>query len=345
MAMLPQLERFDRVRFLEGPTPIQRLERLERILAKGAGPPRIYVKRDDGMGLGGGGNKVRKLEFLIGEALARGCDTFITIGGRQSNHARLAAAAAARAGLRCELVLADVVPRTDETYLRNGNVLLDGLFGARVHHLPGHADPLAFAHARAAALKHEGRSAYVVGAGGSSPVGCLGYAACAAEIVQQEKALGERFVCIMVPNGSSGTHAGLAGGLAATDADPSRILSFTVLGPLAQARANTIDLARRSLALLDAGRALDGNAIRVDDSELGDGYGIPTDAMFEAVRLVARTEGLLIDPVYGGKAFAGLLAGIRNGRFPKDEAVLFIMTGGLPSLFAYEPAFRSSAAT
>jgi D-cysteine desulfhydrase len=340
MAPQPQLERFPRLRLLEGTTSIQRLERLERSLDQEANPPRIYAKRDDLMGLGGGGNKLRKLEFLIGEALQRHCDTFISTGGRQSNHARLTAAASARAGLRCELVLADLVPRSDDAYLRNGNVLLDELFGAHVHFLPADADALAFAHERAAALEHDGHSAYVVGTGGSSPIGCLGYAACAAEIVQQETELGERFSRVIVPTGSGGTQAGLAAGLAAMGDDPSRVQSFTVLAPLDRARANTTDLARRTLALLDPDRVIDGSAIRIEEDQLGAGYGIPTGAMFEAVRLVARTEGLLIDPVYGGKAFAGLIATIRGGRFPNDAAVLFIMTGGTPAFFAYEPAFR-----
>ena len=154
---------------------------------------RLFVKRDDVMGVGGGGNKLRKLEFLIGEALAQGCDTFITTGGIQSNHARLSAAAAARAGLACELVLTNMVPRDDEDYQRNGNVLLDGLFGAKVHALPRDSDPLAFAQRRAAELGAQGRKAYVVGAGGSSPVGCLGYADCAREIAEQEAALSFTF--------------------------------------------------------------------------------------------------------------------------------------------------------
>jgi D-cysteine desulfhydrase len=292
------------------------------------------------MGLGGGGNKLRKLEFLIGEALHQDRDTFITTGGRQSNHARLTAAASARAGLRCELVLADLVPRDDEVYLRNGNVLLDGLFGACAHYLPGNADALAFAQERASALERDGHSAYVVGSGGSSPIGCLGYAACATEIAQQEIELGEHFTRIILPNGSGGTQAGLVAGFAAMGDDPSRVQSFTVLAGSDRARANTTDLAKCTLALLDHDRVIDDSEVQIEGDQLGDGYGIPTDAMFEAVRLLARTEGLLIDPVYGGKAFAGLLATIRAGTIPKNSAVLFIMTGGTPGLFAYEAAFR-----
>jgi L-cysteate sulfo-lyase len=329
-----------RFAMIEHPTPIQRLTRLEHALGIDGCPP-IYVKRDDLTSIGGGGNKLRKLEFLIGEALAQGCDTFITTGARQSNHARLSAAAAARAGLSCELVLTDTVERDDEAYRHNGNVLLDDLFGAVVLRRPGDDDALAVAQERAVALSAKGRRAYVVGSGGSSPLGCLGYAVCAEEIIAQEQELGLRFSRVIVPNGSSGTHAGLAAGMKAAGDEPERIQSFTVLAPIGTARAVTSDLAARTLGLIDPAIAFAEGEIVVRDGQLGDGYGIPTDAMFEAVRLIARTEGLLLDPVYGGKAFAGLLAAIREGAWRGENPLLFIMTGGLPGLFAYEPAFRT----
>jgi L-cysteate sulfo-lyase len=334
-----QSERQPRFTLLEGCTPIQRLIRLEKALGCGGCPP-IYVKRDDLMGIGGGGNKLRKLEFLIGEALDQSCDTFITTGARQSNHARLSAAAAGRAGLSCELVLTDTVAHDDEAYRRNGNVLLDDLFGATVHRRPGNVDALTIAQERAMHLSAKGRRAYVVGSGGSSPVGCLGYAVCAKEILAQEQDLGLRFSRIIVPNGSSGTHAGLAAGLKASGDEPGRVESFTVLAPIDKARAVTAELAARTLALIDPTNAFVEGDIVVTDGQLGDGYGVPTDAMFEAVRLVARSEGLLLDPVYGGKAFAGLIASIRESRRDNEEPMLFVMTGGLPGLFAYEPAFR-----
>jgi L-cysteate sulfo-lyase len=326
---------------IEHPTPIQRFTRLEHAVGRTDCPP-IYVKRDDLMGIGGGGNKLRKLEFLIGEALAQGCDTFITTGARQSNHARLSAAAAARAGLACELVLTDTVARDDETYRYNGNVLLDDLFGATVLRRPAATDALALARERKAQLSAGGRRAYVVGAGGSSPLGCLGYAVCAAEIMAQEQAMGFTFSRIVVPNGSSGTHAGLAAGLKAWSDRADRVQSFSVLAPIEKARETTLQLATQTLALLDPDGAFDMSEILVSGDQLGEGYGVPTAAMFEAVQLVARTEGLLLDPVYGGKAFAGVLAAIRTQAWHGSEPVLFVMTGGLPGLFAYEPAFRSN---
>jgi L-cysteate sulfo-lyase len=337
--MLSHLGNLPRFNLLEGPTPIQRLTRLEQALGCSVCPP-IYVKRDDLMGVGGGGNKLRKLEFLIGEALNQGCDTFITTGARQSNHARLSAAASARAGLSCELILTDTVPRDDEAYRRNGNVMLDDLFGASVHRRPGNVDALAVAQERAEQLSAKGRCAYVVGSGGSSSLGCLGYAVCAEEIMAQEQDLGLRFGRIILPNGSSGTHAGLAAGLKAAGDEPGRTESFTVLAPIKKARAVTTDLAVRTLALIDPASAFVLGDIVVTDGQLGEGYGVPTDAMFEAVQLVARSEGLLLDPVYGGKAFAGFIAAIREGAWPNEEPLLFVMTGGLPGLFAYEPTFR-----
>jgi L-cysteate sulfo-lyase len=334
-----ELDRYPRLPLLEGPTPIQRLSRLEHALGV-AGGPGLYVKRDDLMGLGGGGNKLRKLESLLGEARAQGCDTFITTGARQSNHARLSAAASARVGMACELVLTDMVPRHDEVYRRNGNVLLDDLFGATVHRNPAGTDALAAAQDRAAALTAAGRRPYVVGSGGSSPLGCLGYAACAAEIVRQEGELGLRFARIVVPNGSSGTHAGLAAGLKALADAPARVTSFTVLAQLSDSIDTTRQLAERTLHLLDPAAAIEETDIVVRGDQLGGGYGVPTQAMFDAVRLVARTEGLLLDPVYGGKAFAGLLAALGSGEWREGGPLLFVMTGGLAGLFAYEPAFR-----
>lgn len=337
--MLTQLRERFRYELMAAPTPIQRLDRLERSL--GPDCPPIYVKRDDLPQVGGGGNKLRKLEFLIGDALAQGCDTFITTGARQSNHARLSAAVAARAGLTCELVLTDTVPRDDEAYLHNGNVLLDELFGATVHRKPAEADALAEAQKRAVELQASGRQPYVVGSGGSSPVGCLGYAQCASEILAQERAMGLRFGRIVVPNGSSGTHAGLIAGFKAAGEEAGRVVSFTVLAPLEKAITVTRRLARDTLMLLDPHCPINEEDTVVLGDQLGDGYGIPTRAMLETVRLVARLEGLLLDPVYGGKAFAGVLGGIRSGAWRDQGPVLFIMTGGLPGLFAYEPVFRS----
>ena len=330
------LSNFEKYPLLEGVTPIQRLCRLEQALGFGV---HIYVKRDDLMGIGGGGNKLRKLEFLIGDAKSKGCDTIITTGGLQSNHARLTAASAARAGMDCELFLTHNVSRHDDAYLRNGNILLDGIFGASVHQVPNGEDPLEAAKARGAALLAEGRMAYVVGLGGSSPVGCLGYVACAEELSQQEASMGIKFKQIIVANGSGGMHAGLVAGMIALDQSPCRVKAFSVLAPQARAYSQTIEMISSTLLKLGSNATVAADAVQISGSQLGEGYGLPTKAMLEAVRILARKEGLLLDPVYSGKAFAGLLAAIHAGEIANKEAVLFVMSGGTPGLYAYEPAF------
>jgi L-cysteate sulfo-lyase len=329
------LSKFARHALLEGPTPIQHLPRLSSHL----GGVNIYVKRDDLNGLGGGGNKLRKLEFLIGEALAAGADTIITVGARQSNHARLTAAAAARVGLKCELVLTRVVPRFDGDYIGNGNILLDALFGAHVHDLPGSANSLQFAEERASELRAQGRNVYVCPLGGSSPIGCLGYADCAAEIVGQSRAEGLSFDRIVVPNGSGGMHAGLVAGLVALGLNPSLVAGFAVYGNAEQTHAITLDKANQTVRLIDANLRVDHDAISIDEGQRGSGYGIPTDSMRAAVRLMASTEGLLLDPVYGGKAFAGLVESVTSAKYRAGQNVLFVMSGGLPGLFAYRSEF------
>lgn len=332
-----ELARFPRFPLIEGPTPIQPLARLSQQL----GGADVYVKRDDLNGLGGGGNKLRKLEFLVGEAQARGADTIITVGARQSNHARLTAAAAARAGLQCELVLTRLVPRHDDDYAENGNILLDSLFGAHIHDLPGNANALEFAEARAAGLRAQGRNVYVCPLGGSSPVGCLGYAACAAEIVTQAEALGMSFDAVVVPNGSGGMQAGLVAGMTALGRSRTTppIVGYGVYGDAVAAQAATLAKANQTAQLLDPSLRVPDEAVVMDGAHLGEGYGIPTDGMRRAVRLLASTEGLLIDPVYGGKAFAGLLHAIESGVYRTGQRVLFVMTGGLPGLYAYRSAF------
>jgi L-cysteate sulfo-lyase len=330
-------QRFPRTQLLEGPTPIQRLHRLEQALGTDV---RLFVKRDDLMGLGGGGNKLRKLEFLLGEAIEQGCDTFITTGGLQSNHARLSAAAAAQAGLACEVILTEVVPRADEIYRRNGNMLLDLIFGAKIRLLASGENAFEFANTRAKVLKSEGRRPYVVGAGGSSPIGCLGYAACAVEVAEQEQMIEGGFSKVVVANGSSGTHAGLAAGFVAMGMDSARVRSYAVLNAGEKTQKTTWELANATLALIDPTSSIHSNAIDVVGHQLGEGYGIPTAAMLHAVRMMARTEGLLLDPVYSGKAFAGVLAAARSGAYNSGDAILFVMTGGVPGLFAYQTAFE-----
>lgn len=333
------LNAIGRAELLHGATPIQRAERLEKHLGLCAQGISLYLKRDDHMLIGGGGNKLRKLEFHIGTALKNGVDTLITVGGIQSNHARLTAAVCARLGMACELFLTRSVPKSDMDYERNGNVLLDHLLGAELHVLAKGADSLEMAERRATQLRATGRKVLVIPTGGSTPLGSLGYASCAAEIVQQEAALGVRFTQVVIPNGSAGTHAGLAAGFEVLGRGASTVKSWSVLADQATSASRTLQLTQEALALLGSSAQLQADAINVDGRQLGEGYGLPTQAMIEAVRLMARCEGLLVDPVYSGKAFAGLLDDLRHGHYRSGDNVLFIMTGGTPGLYAYRETF------
>jgi L-cysteate sulfo-lyase len=339
MSLSQALSLIPRRGLLDGPTPIQRLHRIEDALSASSNGVRIYAKRDDLMSLGGGGNKLRKLEFLLGDAAAAGADTIIATGGRQSNFTRLAAAAAARLGLACELVLARMVPRGGDEYDRNGNVLLDHLFGARIHDLPAGADSTGFAQARAEELRLAGRIAYIATLGGSSAVGSLGYAACTLEIQAQSNDLDIDFAAVVVPNGSSGTQAGLVAGYRALGLDTTRVRSHSVLAPAFSALSTTVERANAALTLLGFEASLTSNDVKISEDQLGPGYGVSTPAVVDAIRLVASREGLLLDPVYGGKAFAGLLADISAGRYAAGDNILFIMTGGSPGLYAYASDF------
>ncbi|MGL6242800.1 D-cysteine desulfhydrase family protein [Pseudomonas sp.] len=335
------LSSFARADLLQGPTPIQRAERLEQLLGLKAQGIGLFLKRDDHMLMGGGGNKLRKLEFHLGAALAAGVDTVITIGGLQSNHARLTAAVCARLGIACELILTRSVPKSEVDYELNGNVLLDQLFGAELRVLAGGSDSLAEADKRAAQLRDAGRKVLVIPTGGSTPLGSLGYARCAAEIAQQETELGLSFKQVVVPNGSAGTHAGLAAGFQLLGRGTSLVKSYSVLSDRETSANRTVKLTQDALALLGSDAVLQASEIVIDGSQLGDGYGLPTPAMLDAVRLMARAEGLLIDPVYSGKAFAGLLSDFRQGRFQRGDNVLFVMTGGTPGLYAYRETFQA----
>ncbi|MGY2197356.1 D-cysteine desulfhydrase family protein [Pseudomonas gingeri] len=339
-ALANTLASFPRAPLLDGPTPIQRAHRLEQALGADASGIGLYLKRDDFMALGGGGNKLRKLEFHFGEALRQQIDTVITVGGLQSNHARLTATAAARLGLACELVLTQSAVVSGIDYEHNGNRLLDELFGARLHLLPAGSDSLAVANERATQLREAGRKVLVIPIGGSTALGSLGYARCAEEIVQQEAGLGLRFQGVFVPNGSAGTHAGLAAGFAAMGRGAAVVKSWSVLADEAVSIERTWQLTRDTLDLLGHQLPLERASIRIDGSQLGSAYGAPTEAMLEAVRLLARSEGLLVDPVYSGKALAGLLADLRAGRHQPGDNLLFVMTGGSPGLYAYRQTFQ-----
>jgi D-cysteine desulfhydrase family pyridoxal phosphate-dependent enzyme len=322
------LTRFPRIPLARLPTPIEPLPRLSAHL----GGPRLYVKRDDLTGLGLGGNKLRKLEFLLGEAQAQGADTVLTVGALQSNHARQTAAACARLGLGCELILRRSNHATD-AYLNSGNLLLDRLFGAKLHVLAAHESREACMAARAEAQRGEGKRPYCIPVGGSCGLGNLGYAACAAEILTQAETEQIGFDAVVVATGSGGTQGGLVAGMHLLGG-PS-VVGIAVEGTRTEQEALTAHQAAETLQLLGEGDADPATDVAVMDEFVGPGYAKPTDSMREALALAARFEGLVLDPVYTGKAFAGFIALARSGRFGKDKSLLFVHTGGAPGLFGY----------
>ncbi|MBV6477056.1 MAG: D-cysteine desulfhydrase family protein [Rhodocyclaceae bacterium] len=322
------LTRFPRVSLTRLPTPIEPLPRLSAHM----GGPRLFVKRDDLTGLGLGGNKLRKLEFLLGEALAQGADTVLTVGALQSNHARQTAAACARLGLDCELVLRRG-SHASEAYLNSGNLLLDRLFGARLHLLQAQESREERMEARAEDLRAAGRRPYCVPVGGSCGLGDLGYVACAEEIIAQSEDMNVRFDAVVVATGSGGTQGGLVAGMRLLEGAP--VIGMAVEGTRAEQEALAAAQAMETLHLLGRDAADLGSSVAVMDDFVGSGYAKPTDSMREALSLAARFEGLVLDPVYTGKAFAGLIALARSGRFNNDQSLLFVHTGGVPGLFGY----------
>jgi len=331
--MIPLTSR-PRARLCHLPTPIEYLERLSAHL----GGPRIFIKRDDATGLAFGGNKARKLEFILGDARRAGADLLLTAAGVQSNHARQTAAAAARFGMSAELVLARMVPYSSPDYEMSGNVLLDRLLGATTHIVDRGTDVRAFLDGLAAKARSRGRHPYIVPFGGSAPPGTFGYVDAAFEIMEQAKAANLTFGHVIHATGSGGTQGGFVCGFSAAGPGAPKVLGISVLSKDKKYRDDVAELASLTAAELGLPKVPDAATV-VDYDHVGEAYGIPTPGMLEAVSLAARLEGLLLDPVYTGKAFAGMIAMIRDGRFSRDETLLFIHTGGTPALFPYRTAF------
>ena len=323
------LARFPRVRLAHLPTPLEPAPRLSEALGV-----EIWIKRDDCTGLAGGGNKTRKLEFLLGEALARGADTLVTQGAVQSNHVRQTAAAAAAHHLDCEIILEARTGSTAPDYLGNGNVLLDQLFGASLRTVPGGTDMNAELEATAEQVRARGGNPYVIPGGGSNAVGALGYADCAREIVVQADELDLPVGRIVTATGSAGTHAGLVAGLAVLGADIP-VLGIGVRAPKAKQEASVLKLARETAALLGHEDRVTADMVEADCDYVGQGYGLIDQGVIDALKLAARTDGLVLDPVYSGKAMKGVIALAGQGRFA-DETVVFLHTGGAQGLFGYQ---------
>jgi L-cysteate sulfo-lyase len=328
------LARFPRVRFAHLPTPLEPMPNLTRLLRG----PQLYVKRDDCTGLATGGNKTRKLEFLIGEALAQGADTLITHGAVQSNHVRQTAAAARRYSLKCAALLERRVPGYGPMYETAGNVLLDRLLGAELRFVAPDSDMDAACAGLAEEIRARGGKPYYIPGGGSNPVGALGYVNAALELLQQANDLGVRIDGVVHATGSTGTQSGLVCGLEGANAGID-VLGVCVRRPAVAQEQAVYETASATAEYLGIKGGLERARVRANGDYVGPGYGVPTAATIDAIRLAALHEGLLLDPVYSGKAMAGLIDLCRTGFFTRGQTVVFLHTGGAAALFAYERDF------
>jgi len=325
------LAQFPRRRYTTGETPIEAAQRLSAAV----GGPNIYIKRDDLLGLAAGGNKTRKLEFLVADALAQGADTLITCGAVQSNHSRLTLAAAVKEGLKCRLVLEERVPGSYRPEASGNNFLFHLLGVEKITVVPGGTDMMRAMEDVADEVASEGRKAYVIPGGGSNAVGATGYVACAQEIMGQTFEQDLPIDAVVCASGSSGTHAGLVTGLHGCNMNIP-VLGIDVSRPKRQQEEIVYGLVKETAERVGVRAEIPRHAVTCFDEYVGPGYSLPTPEMADAVRLVARTESILLDPVYTGKAMAGLIDLARRGHFRKDSNVLFLHTGGSPALYVYE---------
>lgn len=324
------LSRFPRVSLAHLPTPLERLPRLSAHL----GGPQIFVKRDDCTGLATGGNKTRKLEFSMAAAVDAGADTVITVGALQSNHVRQTAAAACKLGLRCEVLLEHRVDEPSDDYLNSGNVLLDRIFGANLREYPAGTDFDAEMRTVADAVNAGGGRAYIIPGGASNAIGALGYVNCAMELQSQANERGLVIDHLVTATGSAGTQGGLIVGLQATHA-AIPLLGIGVSAPQDEQEQKVFELACETADYIGVPGIVAREDVVANCDYVGAGYGVPTQAMNEAVMLLARLEGLLFDPVYSGKALAGLIDLVGQGYFKGAENIVFLHTGGSAALFAY----------
>lgn len=332
-----KLAALPRISLAHLPTPLEPMPRLSAEL----GGPEIWVKRDDCTGLSTGGNKTRKLEFLMAEAEAAGAEMVMTQGATQSNHARQTAAAAARLGMSCHILLEDRTGSNDPNYNQNGNVLLDHLHGATTEIHPAGGDMNAILEAAAETRRAAGTRVYTIPSGGSNPTGALGYVNAAMEFVTQANDARLGFDQIIHATGSAGTQAGLVAGLCAMNAGIP-LLGIGVRAPKPKQEANVLALAEATTARLGCAGIVQPDDVVANCDYVGDGYGIPTEGCLEAIRMFAELEGLLLDPVYSAKAAAGMIDLIRKGHYTASQRILFWHTGGAAALFGYDKALSST---
>ncbi|MCE8514112.1 D-cysteine desulfhydrase [Ruegeria pomeroyi] len=332
------LARYPRRFIAHLPTPLERLDRLTAEL----GGPEIWIKRDDCTGLSTGGNKTRKLEFLMAEAELQGAEMVMTQGATQSNHARQTAAFAAKLGMDCHILLEDRTGSNNANYNNNGNVLLDHLHGATTEKRPGSGlDMNAEMEQVAEKFRADGRKVYTIPGGGSNPTGALGYVNCAFEMLNQFNERGLKVDHIVHATGSAGTQAGLITGLQAMNAQIP-LLGIGVRAPKPKQEENVYNLACATAEKLGCPGVVAREDVVANTDYVGEGYGIPTESGLEAIRMFAELEAILLDPVYSAKGAAGFIDLIRKGHFKKGERVVFLHTGGAVALFGYDNAFDYS---
>ena len=325
------LEKFERIKLGHFPTPIEHLKNITKYL----GGPNIFIKRDDCTGLATGGNKTRKLEFLIPDAIKNKAELVVTVGAVQSNHARQTAAACTLMGLKCLIIFEQRLKDAPEAYMKSGNVFLNKLFGADIKICPQNEDVVKYTEKIIKDIKSKGTNVYFIPGGGSNAVGALGYVECLNEIIKENNKY--NFTQIVHATGSSGTQAGLLAGKKYFNCN------IPITGICVRHKKDIqIDKvyteAKKACEKLQC-EILDKSDVIVYDEYIGSGYGEPTEGMVEATKLLAKKEAILLDPVYTGKGFAGLIGLIRKKKFSKNDNVLFIHTGGAVSLSAYEWAF------
>tara|TARA_Y100000590_G_scaffold260099_1_gene292160 strand:+ start:769 stop:1749 length:981 start_codon:yes stop_codon:yes gene_type:complete len=325
------LEKFERIKLGHFPTPIEYLKNITKYL----NGPNIFIKRDDCTGLATGGNKTRKLEFLMPDAIKKKAELVITVGAVQSNHARQTAAACALLGLKCLIILEQRLKNPPEAYMKSGNVFLDKLFGAEVKICPIGEDVSQYSEKLIKEIKSKGTNVYFIPGGGSNPIGALGYVECLNEIIKENNKY--NFTQIVHATGSAGTQAGLLAGKKYFDCNIP-ITGICVRHKKDIQVDKVYTEAKKTCEKLQC-KTLEKSEVIVYDEYIGPGYGEPTERMIEATNLLAKKEAILLDPVYTGKGFAGLIDLVRNKKFLKNDNILFIHTGGSVSLSAYEWAF------
>jgi 1-aminocyclopropane-1-carboxylate deaminase len=335
------LDKFPRYPLTFGPTPIEKLSRLGDHLG---GAVEIYAKREDcNSGLAFGGNKIRKLEYIVPDALARGADTLVTIGGVQSNHTRQVAAVAAKLGMKCRLVQESWVPFQDAVYDRVGNILMSRVMGAEIE-LVDEGFDIGIRESWERALEDvraRGGKPYAIPAGASvHPLGGLGYVGFADEVRAQEAQLGLRFDHIVVCTVTGSTHAGMLVGFAA-DGRAHRVVGIDASGTPDQTRAQVLEIARNTAALVGLGRDIAADDLTLITDYAYPAYGVPSDETNAAIRLAARLEGMMTDPVYEGKSMQGLIDLTRKGYFAPGSKVLYAHLGGVPAINGYSYIYRN----